>query len=95
MPIIDLMKKQAILLAEKSIMETKHGAVLFKNKTIISYGFNKHGSDVGGYHVPAIHAEADCLFRYRTPKHKCSHFTHVHNGHGQCYQERYIVSCQN
>tara|TARA_Y100000022_G_C13027577_1_gene274026 strand:- start:143 stop:511 length:369 start_codon:yes stop_codon:yes gene_type:complete len=52
----------AISQANKSTMQQKHGAVIWKNKTIIGAGYNRHmpSSTISNRKV-SIHSEKDCL----------------------------------
>ena len=63
--IVDL----GVVQAKKSIMNSKHGSVLFKGKDVLGVGFNYIKSDNKDQTRPiSIHSEKDCLKGIRFDK---------------------------
>jgi hypothetical protein len=54
---------KVINLAQTSLMNQKHGAILFSKNHIYAEGINNNRTRLARRNIPSVHAEMDCMNR--------------------------------
>jgi deoxycytidylate deaminase len=86
----------AITEATRSTLKQKHGSVLFKNRRLISRGYNRiktHPTAKRHYDFPYIHAEFDAIIKAKQPTKHCTLAVVRINNAGDLLNSRPCKSC--